>query len=50
MDAAASENPAPGDRGMSFLLDTDICSAEIKGDARVSNRFISTAAGYRSRP
>jgi len=25
---------------VSFLIDTDICSAEIKGHHRVSNRFI----------
>jgi tRNA(fMet)-specific endonuclease VapC len=30
---------------MSFLLDTNICSAYMKGDARVFNRFIQHGGG-----
>jgi tRNA(fMet)-specific endonuclease VapC len=40
MDASATENQPPGDRGLSFLLDTDICSASMKGANRVNNRFL----------
>ena len=30
---------------MSFLLDTDICSAYLKGDPRVFNRFMQYSGG-----
>jgi tRNA(fMet)-specific endonuclease VapC len=30
---------------MSYLLDTDICSAYLKGDRRVFNRFIQHSGG-----
>src|SRR2546421_9531184 len=40
MDSAATQEQAPGDPGLSFLLDTDICSAFMKGVGRVTNRFI----------
>src|SRR5947208_8151644 len=40
MDAGAEESAPAGDRGMSFLLDTNICSAQMRADARVQARFI----------
>ena len=36
---AAQETPS-GDRTVSFLLDTDICSAYMKGDGQVWRRFM----------
>jgi len=30
---------------MSFLIDTDICSAHLKGNARVTNRFLQYTGG-----
>ena len=40
MDSSAAEDRSQGGRGVSFLLDTDICSAYLKGRGPVSNRFI----------
>ncbi len=35
------QRTASGDRRVSFLLDTDICSAYMKGDGRIQTRFHS---------
>lgn len=40
MDAPTAEAAASGDRGLSYLLDTDICSAQMRANARVHGRFI----------
>jgi tRNA(fMet)-specific endonuclease VapC len=39
MDAAAAQDSAPGSFGLSFLLDTDTCSAHMKNVRCVNNRF-----------
>jgi tRNA(fMet)-specific endonuclease VapC len=40
MESSATENQPQGDRRLSFLLDTDTCSAYVKGHALVFNRFL----------
>src|SRR5438270_8490973 len=39
-DLPFSPSTASEHRGMSFLIDTDTCSAYLKGDRRVFNRFL----------
>src|ERR1700687_3659887 len=45
MDSPATENQPSGDRRLSFLLDTDICSAHMKNVGRVNNRFAQHGGG-----
>jgi tRNA(fMet)-specific endonuclease VapC len=45
MESAAAEDRAQGDRGLSFLLDTDTCSAYVKGNARLASRFVQYGGG-----
>ena len=40
MDSPAADDRPPGDRRVSFLLDTDISSAYLKGNGPVTNRFV----------
>lgn len=40
MESAASADGPSGDRGVSFLVDTDICSAYIKQNNAVVGRFV----------
>jgi tRNA(fMet)-specific endonuclease VapC len=40
LEPPATKNHPTGDAIVSFLLDTDICSAYLKGDRRLSERFI----------
>ena len=40
MEPPATQKRPRGDYTVSFLLDTDICSAFLKGDHRVGNRVI----------
>jgi tRNA(fMet)-specific endonuclease VapC len=40
MEPSATEDRPPGDGGVSFLLDTDICSASMRGNALIYNRFL----------
>src|SRR5260370_40142544 len=43
MDPPAAQNEPSGDRGLSFLLDTDTCSAHMKNVRCVNNRFFQYA-------
>jgi tRNA(fMet)-specific endonuclease VapC len=45
MDPPAAQGRPPEDRGLSFLLDTDTCSAYIKGNPLVFNRFVQYGGG-----
>ena len=40
MEPPAAQNEPTGDAIVSFLVDTDICSAYLKGDHRVWQRFM----------
>jgi tRNA(fMet)-specific endonuclease VapC len=40
MESATAQAEPPGDRAVSFLLDTDICSAYLKGNSKVAGRFL----------
>jgi tRNA(fMet)-specific endonuclease VapC len=40
LEPPATQNNPIGDAIVSFLLDTDICSAYLKGDRRLGERFI----------
>lgn len=45
MEPPAAESRSAEDRRLSFLLDTDACSAYIKGNALVFNRFVQYGGG-----
>ncbi len=40
MDEPATEDRPTGDRGVSFLLDTEICPAYLKKNGLITNRFV----------
>jgi tRNA(fMet)-specific endonuclease VapC len=40
MDTPATKGATAGDGQVSFLLDTDICSAQMRANGRVQSRFV----------